>query len=291
MSKKQRSLLLRSLIFFTLAFLGHTLFVSPKSKSAIIKSHSLGRFYQEAATADQDTLIVLDIDDVIITKKDRYFKNFATDIRKEIEAKTIRTLPRKTRIKLLSIIYLQVRHRLVDPKIKEVIHDLQQRHIKVICLSRAPIGQFGEIPNIEDQRIIEVGRFNLDFSVAAPDRTHFVLSELSHLDSPSPVYKNGIICVGDYEKGETLRALLHHLQWKPKKIVLVDDLKENITSVQKAAKEKKINFVGLELRTVLDEQGNADKKLMELQAHHLMEHEEWLSDEQAAAKLGRKTNA
>jgi hypothetical protein len=280
--------ILRTILFSTALFAGTFFLPSCEPKSEVIESTKLNRFYEEAEKANEATLVVLDIDDVLITKKDKYFKYFAGDVRKEIEAKTLRTLPRKTRIKLLSLIYIQVRHRLLDPKIKEVIHDLQQRNIKVICLSRAPIGQFGEIPNIEDQRIIEVGRFGFDFSSAFPESRHFALTELSNLDTPSPVYKDGIICVGDYAKGETLRALFNHVQWKPKKVILVDDLKENIDSVQKALKTEDIDFVGLELTTVHKEQGNPDKEVMELQAKHLMAKEKWLSDEEAESKLGRK---
>lgn len=58
-------------------------------------------------------------------------------------------------------------------------------------------------------------------------------------------FYNGIVSVGKTPKGNALLSFANLADYKPSKIVLIDDLKENIKSVEDAAKKLGVPYVGI----------------------------------------------
>lgn len=58
-------------------------------------------------------------------------------------------------------------------------------------------------------------------------------------------YHKGIISSGNASKGKALQAFLKNAKYNPKRIVFVDNLRENLESVGKLAKKRGIDYVGL----------------------------------------------
>lgn len=72
-----------------------------------------------------------------------------------------------------------------------------------------------------------------EFKLATPD-----------LDRPAG-YSNGIVFCNGNNKGAMLLEFLKKIDYRPKKIIFVDDKMSNVLSVEKAVKQKGIEFVGI----------------------------------------------
>lgn len=67
-----------------------------------------------------------------------------------------------------------------------------------------------------------------------------------HLNMPIPcIYMDGVIFSGNNDKGLVLIELLNTIDFKPSKIIFIDDKLKNITAVEYAAQKCGIEFVGI----------------------------------------------
>lgn len=82
-----------------------------------------------------------------------------------------------------------------------------------------------------------------DMRVALGIRNHN--NEL-HLNMPIPcIYMDGVIFSGNNDKGLVLIELLNTIDFKPTRIIFLDDKLKNITAVEYAAQKCGIEFVGI----------------------------------------------
>ena len=79
------------------------------------------------------------------------------------------------------------------------------------------------------------------------------------MDSPA-IYINGIIFAGAQNKGEVLNHWLEHLQFRPKKIIFVDDKLKNVRAVQQVMEANSHPFVGIRY-------GLLDQRVADLDMH------------------------
>ncbi|MDR0595268.1 MAG: DUF2608 domain-containing protein [Puniceicoccales bacterium] len=63
-----------------------------------------------------------------------------------------------------------------------------------------------------------------------------------------PSFGEGIVCTGSISKSESLEAFLDYVQFRPTRIIFIDDNKDNLADVSHWAKSKNIDFVGIHYR-------------------------------------------
>lgn len=245
---------------------------------------------KELETANSKTLVVFDVDEVLITTEDHFIhpnsdNAFLGFFGKEMEkAKTPEE--KKELEEKISLTILLPKRVLIEEETPKMIKDLQQRGIKVIALTSCITGPFGVIPKVETWRIEHLASLGINFSVAFPQIKPTYLTELN-TRKPSPLFEQGCLFSKGYKKGEVLKAFFKQHNYYPEKVIFIDDLPENIVSVEAELATlgiecKAFHYIGAErfFKTV-------DVELLHYQFNHLLEKREWLSDVETAKHLKR----
>jgi hypothetical protein len=218
--------------------------------------------FAEVNEIDSQTLVVFDVDEVLITPEDLVLRvrGFRSKYHDEITPE------------LLSIALSETKYELVDPNAAKFIQDLQQRGIKTIALTRARTGKFGVIDCCAEWRIKQLSNLNIDFSKSFSEVPPMVFSEGEH----PALYKQGILFVGDAEvsKGELLGAFFDRIGFHPKKVIFFDDQMKNLKSVEKELNDRDIAYQGFYFEALKDDV--IDVETAEKQLQHLIEKKKWL---------------
>lgn len=254
-----------------------TLHWSPK------QIHSFNEIRNSIETSQNDVLVVFDVDEVLITTKDIFIHPecdsiFLNLVQNEF-AKTKTTDEREKFENRLSLSMIHPERYLVEEIAPSFIKCLQNKKIKTIALTSCPTGKFGLIPLVEHWRIDQLKMLDIDFSVAFGRLIQIRLTELSKKNHPSPIFEKGILFSKGYSKGEVLEAFLKRINWKPSKVIFIDDLAENLCSLKEHLDALNIPFEGFQYLGAHLSQDKINSKLIEFQFYHLIEHGEWLSDQ------------
>ena len=97
--------------------------------------------------------------------------------------------------------------------------------------------------------------------------------------------QKGILFSTHYTKGGALECFLETIQWKPRRIIFVDDSKKRVENVADTCKKLGINFMGLHYTRAKKISQPIDRALARFQVDYLMDHERWMSDEEAGALM------
>lgn len=259
-------------------------------QNTIIKSHNLLPLEEVLKTSTQDTLIIFDIGNVILHRPDNFFnwvKSEKSNIilkqyifnRYQIYAKQKNISPdlsNTEKTKLWVNIKNKATKKLTSPEILALINKIQEKNIPVIALTLIDTGTQETKEEIEADRINDLLKFNINFNKSF----NINLLNLTNPNQPDskPVFKKGILFADKTPKGETLKLFLEKLNFKPKKIVFIDDYIEYINSVANAAQELNIDFVGIHY--LIKETFYVDQniELNNKQLDYFFEHQIWLSD-------------
>lgn len=101
-------------------------------------------------------------------------------------------------------------------------------------------------PSMSDVTVNQVASLGFDFSKTACFKHTFVMPA-----NPSILYSQGILFVGDFnKKGEVLVSFFDVANQMPKRIVFIDDKKENVEEVQYTLSSHQIEYVGVHYTAV-----------------------------------------
>lgn len=231
-----------------------------------------------------DTLVVFDVDDVLISAKDACFRPKRLKHLFKVIQQKYDEIPLEEHPALdekLSLCYLSPERGLIEKDTPQLIANLQKQGIKVIALTHCPTGKYGLISSIESWRINHLKSFGIDFSRSFPSLGRHSFDQLAN-KRPPPLYDSGVLFSYGYEKGEVLVAFLKHVQWTPKRIIFFDDLVGNHQSVSRSLDGLGINYTGYHYQgTNIDSseiEPETELDLMQFQLEHLLKHGVWLSD-------------
>jgi Protein of unknown function (DUF2608) len=100
--------------------------------------------------------------------------------------------------------------------------------------------------------------------------------------NPPTNYAHGIIFSNFQPKGPVLVQVLKELNFRPKKIVMVEDLPEFIKSVDQSLAKEKIPFVGFRYSHLDAQVKKLDPMIGNIQLYKLLSDAQYVSDEEAA---------
>lgn len=249
----------------------------------IKQTSNLSPIESALSTADSETLVIFDVDDVLITAKDQILKpdhkKFLERLNRDLENR----LSEQESQKLWSIIWLSRSDEVVDSKMITLIKEAQSKGLKVLALTNAWTGDFGNIHSLEDWRIGELEDLGYTFK----DSWHtLALKSFESLKSKDPkrfpVFKNGILFTCNLPKGEVLNAFLHYAHISPKKIIFIDDKRKHLESVEAFSKGAGILFEGFEYTAVAKRPKTPlNEKRARYQFEVLEKEHMWLNDQEA----------
>lgn len=270
-----------SFIFVILASFNSTCFAE------IIKTNDTKIIEQTLQSVDRDTIVIFDVDDVLMHADDQILKSKNADACKPLVKKLKQQVGKDKIQDVTSIILLTRKNSPVDPRMISVIENLQKSGIKVLALTNCATGKFGLIPNTENWRIAELHKHGYYFDKSWQNLKDINLKSLMKVtNDANPIYKAGIVFVDQTgEKGPALDAFLTYSATKPKKIIFIDDKSKNLVSVEEFAKQHNIAFVGIEYTKTLEGDGMLNNDIAALQFDILEKEKKWISDNEAAEIL------
>ena len=120
----------------------------------VVETSTLKQLKPILKQANQETLVIFDVDHVLIMPTDDYTLSRPL-YRKKLWEKLKKKLPEEKSEYLFSIVVSQAKWKLVDNNILQIINHLNYNKIPTIALTSLNTGKLGIINNREDLRIKE----------------------------------------------------------------------------------------------------------------------------------------
>jgi hypothetical protein len=245
----------------------------------IIKTNDYKVIESYISKADHDTLVIFDVDDVLLHPKDEILKKLNKPFLEVLEKEMEERLPESETQDLYSLILLQRIVEPVDKRMTALIQRLQKKKIKVIALTNCATGSFGKINALQNWRIFELKRLGYDFGEPWRSTHEQFFKGAKDIKRP-PLFKKGVVFTSGVSKGAALEAFLAYANLRPKKIIFIDDKRKYLESVEEYTTIEGIEFLGIEYTMVKDSKIDPlDEERAKLQFVILEEEHQWLSDE------------
>lgn len=274
-----------SLLLFTFVV---CFFCAPKRACACVNPvDSYEALKNHLFRLDTSSLVVLDVDEVLLTDQDAILSPFGDSLKFQIhneyfsQAKTDHE--RQKIADTLNLPLFLSPKKLVEASWPEAISLLLQKGVKVIALTSCPVEDEDKKYNLERWRIEQLQSLGISFAASFPDIHRFELP-LKVKNKKNPLYSEGILFTGQFSKAEVLSAFLDHMNWKPHKIIFVDNLLSNVQQMEIKLIQKEIPHLGFHYQYV-EKKGklNPSPDLARKQFEHLFKYQEWLHDDEAKA--------
>lgn len=239
----------------------------------------IGEISEAIQNADQDTLVVFDVDNVISAPRDLIGRPKARTVRRAIFKEYEQKYGKDRVVHIHSIYYLRASEEFVEKEIKEIIHGLYVKKIPSIALTAMGTGKFG---NIDDPMHLRVSRLKEKGIVFAFENLNKRI-----LWDDEAGYESGVIFSGKQSKGEALQYFLENIaHWKPKHIIFVDDNPEYLNSMHSMCNRLKIKFTGFHYKAVVfDQDKELSPEVARLQIKTLDEQGVWIPDDEAYKQI------
>ncbi len=280
---------MKKIVFSALIMCSLTNAMCPPSVIKSVDSFSV--LEKQLNTIDTKALVVFDIDNTLIIETDPMDRGFDTE---RTKAKTVNAfyvpgseldelLDRATQARLWSIYTSVVKRQILDPSILPLIRKLQTKKIKVVALTRFPVGKIGVLDSVDEFRIKNLKKLGIDFR---DDTFSDIVFEQFSLEDKHPLFKAGILFTTlACSKGQLLKAFLEKTKFTPTKVIMFDDKITELNSVAKSLKKINILFEGYEYQGATNEPAYFDKAVAEFQMQYLIDNEEWITSEQAQEQM------
>lgn len=225
----------------------------------------------------KDTLVIFDVDHVLIMYPDHYTYTRHPDRRKLWRELTAKSSIQEIKL-LQSIIMLDSKSCLVDPKILDILEELKNKSIPVVALTFYPTGKLGIIKDLTEFRIKELQNVGIDFTNLSPfNKEKILINELKN-ENGIPTVEKGIIFTAELDKSVVLEKLLDKQKYFPKQIIFIDDKLEHLVAVNKLCNKLNIKFYGLHYIQVAQRPlANIDLKKERKRFNILIKQHKWLS--------------
>ncbi len=169
------------------------------------------------------------------------------------------------------------------------IKRLQQTKARIIALTALQTGLACSSNLIlEDWRVCNLRHYGIDFSESSPlrywppDESQLLESDellFGYAESTPALVKEGVVCSARYTKGSVLYDYLMAIKdWRPKRIIFIDDFLENHESVEATCRVLGIEFIGLHYDTRHDSELLTDEQAQALFAPKVSQDEDSCED-------------
>lgn len=221
---------------------------------------------------DADTLLIFDLDNTLIEThqllgSDQWFEHHFRQ-QQAIYGKENHTALQKT-LQDYDAIHLRSDVRLIDPTVPKLFERLKKMGVKMLGLTSRSTA-------LQEATLRQLTSVGLSFKTPwIAEKMHYVLKNAKHGS-----VSNGIVLTGGEHKGNCLVEYLDYLQFKPSRVVFVDDKPHHLDHVKQVLEDRQIPFIGLRYGFRDEKVSAFDPKIAEIQFEYLTKI---LSDEDAQA--------
>lgn len=224
---------------------------------------------------DQDCLVILDLDNTLVYSDLMIHQPRAKPYRELFHKIFAERVTPEQKAVWISYVIQQEKLKLVHSQTTRILEQLLAKKIKVLALTARKTGAYGLIESMENERVKQLDALGIAFP------THGLAPlEFSSISPPhNPVYKNGILFTDLLPKHDVLKAWLEKQNWRPRRIIFIDDQLHYLQQIQTLAEEQKISFQGYLFRGIESLRLPFDEKLLEFQLYSFLETGVWLTEE------------
>lgn len=226
---------------------------------------------------DKDTLVLIELDDVLSMPKSRMFHYNDNPYRLFIENLVSMAKQDSKYLKLISNWYQSRKIMLVQEGWKEFIHNLQAQGVQVYGFCTMPI----HLQNIEYKRFLEIKELGIVFNEKIGNRD---VIPLNQKEGWSAVFYHGIIFTGPFSKTQTLLDFMKITSISPKKILVIDKTsdvlgKPHLLSLNLQMKPRVLVYLGARKHD-----DKPDPKIVQRQQETLLKQGRWLEDDEVVSE-------
>lgn len=253
----------------------------------IVRTDSTSDVINLTATIDPNALVIFDIDDVLFHPIDAILQTQHAKTLQFFENNIDEKYPKNEADDLYSIIWQQRNIQHVDLDNLSFINYFQSHGIKTLALTNCIIGKFGKIHSVEDWRIKDLQRLGYRFDTPWKHLKDKIFQDRETNLIKRFSFKSGVVFSNTLHKGAVLEKFLTYAKLAPRKIIFLDDLSENLLSVQELCQRLGVEFLGIHYTAV---QNSSPKRplnidIATLQFGILEKKKKWISDSEADVLL------
>jgi len=247
----------------------------------IYQSSNLLPIEEALEEAGQDTLVIFDIVDTLITCDEPLFHSKNKNAFGKVSDEFFQNMSKERVDELMTTILNERKTSLVDSKILDLLDIVREKDLKVLLVTSCGTGKYGLIDKMEDWRIRQLELLGLHFEdMSIKDEKWFDTMQGPH---GIPLLKKGVVFTAKMDKAIVLEELFKTKLLKPKSIIFVDDQLKNLSSVEAFCKKRGVSFLGFEYTAVKERAvQKVDEKLIEIQLNILLNEGQWVTSEEAA---------
>lgn len=226
---------------------------------------------------DKDTLVLVNIDDTIITPKSDMFRSNSLH-RGFIEQIAKRAKEQPYLNDALYTYFATRKVTLVEKDWPEFIEQMKAKTPWVFGFASMNSAVYKALKYPEDWKYKELSKLGVRFTGKVGEKEVF---NIKTLDRMQAIFYKGIIFTGPLTKSETLEAFLSLLNTSPSKIVIFETRPSDIEQLERKFASMRfdlyiVKYLGVDLI-----EGKPDLELIKFQQQYLINQNKWLEDEQA----------
>lgn len=285
-SGEKPSAFLKFFFIFFLVFISVTEIAKAdvfEHKTGIIETKQIEDLLQHI---DKDTLLIFDLDNTLIEPyqslgSDQWFGHHLQQQEQAMGTKSIPALMKA--VDDYEAIQQRSKVQLIDPKINTIFKHAQDMGIKMLGLTSRGSG-------LKEATLRQLKSVGLSFQSHWNNHEHsYRIKKAKRGASGAYVHGGdayaGVLLTAGAHKGDCLMEYLDHLEYKPKRVVFVDDKMEHLDKVKSTMEARDISFLGIRYG-YLDEKIKAfNPEITAIQLEYL---NKILSDEDAKAILSAR---
>lgn len=253
--------------------------------SKINKVHDFKEVIKAIEQTNNDSLVLFDIDEVVVMDADEY--RLTHNYRKELVSNIEKRLSREQCELLMSVVLKDRTAKFVNDDILTIFALLKEKNIPTMGLTKLPTGKFGVIEDMIEWRVHELSELKVNFQEFSPLKDEIIVEDFN-AGYGKPILKDGIIYTAEYDKGAVLEYMLRKTNYSPKSIIFIDDVEENLLSLQETCSKLKINYQGFEfMGSAIVPEPDLDEQLEKIRFEILEKEYKWLTDEELGKKLNK----
>jgi hypothetical protein len=278
-------------LFFSLILSSILSFTGCTSNENIITSNTLDLIWNKLPELDDNSLVVFDVDETLITTIDNFFqlhKKRVSIWKRMLLYYHYTKYSHDFLLSRISHLYgtalYQASNRIIDQKTPLLIKKLKDKNVKIVALTSCPTGPHDDIKKVEDWRMDQLESFGFDFRNSFPRVDNIIFNNLSK--KRPPLFYNGVLFANlKTDKGPVLREFLNKIKCKPNFVIFVDDSMRQVKSVRNEMKKLNINFVGIHYIASNKFSNSLDLEVIKLQIKNLVKQNKFISDKEAKQEL------
>lgn len=257
----------------------------------IRKIHSFRQASQVLASADHSTLVLFDVDATItVPGSPMLWANVIKNHSQWLEQLYDEVFKKSERSKeyLQSIWQDQEIPALVESDIVHIIANLQERKVPVFALTAIMTGSHYSISSLTEWRYAKLKQVSIDFT--HEDFSDHVFTNLPVHNEQYPLFYKGILFSTVVSKGDVLGAFLDRIEWEPTLVIFFDDNLMRVQEVESEMTKRKIPFIGYHYHGIECLADRLDKEIAAFQLNYLVQHEHWITEDEASILLKAKSD-